>query len=169
MRLRYIVVAGLLGAACASGPPLLLGQPIKKEVAILVHVSGAAAHGDQFGGIGALVDAVSDGLGERGVRSQIYAADDDHPGTPRIEITVQRWGIGDVTARAVTNGIVGVPIGSSGSYDVVVKYYRDGDTRPTCTRDFTGSVGGTNYEASADEGGSVGRHILSQALSKTCG
>jgi hypothetical protein len=60
MRARFVAIA-LLGAACASGPPLLLGQPIKKQVAILVHVSKAAAHGDQFGGIALLSAACATG------------------------------------------------------------------------------------------------------------
>lgn len=172
MRLSSVAIA-LLGAACASGPPLLLGQPIKKEVAILVHVSKAAAHTDELGGTAAMVEALSNGLSERGVRNQVYAADDDHPGTPRIEIMVETFDLGDVEGRRVGGafGVIGTAVAMAeggGGYEVVVKFYRDGDEQPACQRKFTGEISATDMSAAADAGDSVGSSILSQALSAAC-
>jgi hypothetical protein len=168
-----LVQIALVGAACASSPPLLLGQPIKKEVAILVHVSKAVAHTDELGGTAAMVEALSEGLSERGVRNQVYAADDDHPGTPRIEIVVEKFDPGDAESRRVgaAFGVIGsaaAMAGDGSGYDVVVRFYRDGDAQPSCQRRFKGGIGGTDVSASSDAGDSVGSSILSQALSTAC-
>jgi len=51
VRLSAAVLLAL--TACASGPQRLMGQPIKKQVAVLLRVENDAS-GDQFGGIGAI-------------------------------------------------------------------------------------------------------------------
>lgn len=158
--------------ACASGPRLIMGQPIKKEVAVLVRVSKEAVHADKFGGIASIVEVVTEGLTKRGIPNQLYAADDDHPGTPRIEIWVTKWGEGDADLREagqVTGGIVGAMVQSAGAgeFEVVSKIYREGDAEPVCVHKHSGSVDPDDAGATVGVGDSVGSSILSEALRET--
>jgi hypothetical protein len=97
IRLAVVAVAA---SACASGPPKLLGQPIKRPIAVLVRVSDEAAKVDDLGATAALVETLTEGLAERGVKSDVFARDDDNPPTPRIEIWVEKWDPGDEARRA---------------------------------------------------------------------
>jgi hypothetical protein len=158
--------------ACASGPPLLLGQPITKEVSVFVHVSKEAAHTDELGGIAGLVEKVTDGLSQRGVKHQLFAADDEHPHAPMIEIWVLKWDQGDRESRAEAGaafGLIGQGL-TAGGYEVVSRVYRDGDTKPSCEYRYKGSIFGNDEAASSSQGESVGSSILSDALrdSATC-
>jgi hypothetical protein len=159
-------------AGCASGPPLLLGQPIKKEVAVVVHVSAEAAHGDQFGGIGSIVETVTDGLTKRGVANQVYAADDDHPGTPRIEILVTHWSEANADLREAGRAVApltsivgaGLQAASAGKYEVIVNIYREGDVQPTCVMRHSGSVSSDDPDSDASTGEHLGSLILLDSL-----
>jgi hypothetical protein len=157
--------------ACASGPRLLMGQPIKKEVAVLLRVSNDAS-GDQFGGIAAIAETVTDGLSKRGITNQLYAANDDHPGTPRIEILVTKWSGGDASLRDTgrsVGGLVGGAIAAAGQgkYEVTVNIYRDGDAQPICTRKNSGSVDPDDAGFDVSLGESLGSWVLTIALTDT--
>jgi len=151
-----------------------MGQPIKKEVAVLVRVS-KDTDGDRFGGIGAIAETVTDGLTERKIANQLYAADDDHPGTPRIEIWVTHWGAGNANLRAsgrvvgVGAGVLGgvMQLAGRGDYEVIVKIFRDGDSEPVCVRRHFGMVDPDDAGATVSAGERVGSAILSDALRDT--
>jgi len=167
-----LALASAVLTACASAQPLLLGQPIKKEVAVVVHISAEASHGDQFGGIGSMVEVVTDGLTKRGIANQIFAADDDHPGTPRIEILVTHWSEASADLREagrIVGGVVGagLQLSSAGTYEVIVKIYRDGDDQPTCVARHFGSVSSDDPESNASTGEHIGNQILSDSLRAT--
>ncbi|HTQ03457.1 MAG TPA: hypothetical protein VMI54_06355 [Polyangiaceae bacterium] len=159
--------------ACASGPRVIMGQPIKKQVAVLLHVTDGS--GDRFGGIAALADTVTDGLTKRGIDNQLYAADDDHPGTPRIEIWITRWGLGNADLRAAgrglaaASGIVGVVMQSAGAGEIemTVKIFREGDTAPACVRKHTGSADPDDPSSTVSAGEGLGSTVLSDALTET--
>lgn len=131
--------------------------------------------GDQFGGIATMVETVTQGLDDRGIRNQVYAADDDHPGTPRIEILVTKWGEGNAdlreSGRAVgaLGGFVGAALQAAGEgdYEVLVSIYRDGDTTPTCVHKHAGRVNPDDADATARTGSTVGSAILGEALRET--
>lgn len=133
------------------------------------------AGGDQFGGIATMVETVTEGLDERGIHNQVYAADDDHPGTPRIEILVTKWGEGDADlregGRAVGpfSGLVGAALQAAGEgdYEVLVSIYREGDTTPTCVHKHAGRVNPDDADATARAGSTVGSSILREALRET--
>jgi hypothetical protein len=163
--LAALVASAML--ACASGPPRLAGQPIRKPLAVLVRVSADAAKTDELGGTAGIVDAVERGLAERGVRYQLFAADDDRPPAPRIEIWVQKWDAGDRGERlgvGVAFGLVGLL--AAGGYVVVLRVYRDGEAIPAVEETYRGSILGTDEDASISKGESVGEDILDDAFRK---
>ena len=169
-RAAFLLAVLLVG--CASGPPLLMGQPIKKELAVVVRVSKEAVHGDKFGGIAAMADVVTEGLTKRGVANQLYAADDDHPRAPRIEIWVMRWSETNSDlkeAGGIVGGLIGAGLqaGASGEYEVDVKIYREGDAQPACIRKHTGVVDTDDAASDESAGESIGGRILSDALRAT--
>jgi hypothetical protein len=175
-------VLALVALSCASRQaPALVGQPIQKPVAVLVRVSDEVVQTDDFGGTASLVETIERGLAERGVESEIFAADDDNPPAPRIEIWVERWDAGDRgeraamrlgtgTATAVATGIAGGGIvgslATAGGYVVLCRIYREGETQPAYVHRYSGMIVGTEAEASADEGEDVGESIVTDALRK---
>ncbi|HEY6559089.1 MAG TPA: hypothetical protein VI072_17515 [Polyangiaceae bacterium] len=172
----------LAAFSCASRQaPTLVGQPIKKPVAVLVRVSDEVAQTDDFGGTASLVETIERGLAERGVESEIFAADDDNPPAPRIEIWVERWDAGDrgeraamrlgtTTATAVASHIAGggiiATVSTAGAYIVHCRIYREGETQPAYVHRYSGRIVGTEAEASADEGEDVGESIVADAFRK---
>jgi hypothetical protein len=159
-------------AACASGPRLILGQPIKKEVAVLLRVSTTGTAGDQFGGIAAIAETVTEGLKKRGIANQLYSAADDHPGTPRIEIWVTHWSAGNAglsEAGRVVGGLVGAAIqgAGEGTYKVIVKIYREGDAEPVCVREHSGGFNPDDAAEDVSTGEDLGSTILSDSLRET--
>jgi hypothetical protein len=163
---RTLLLFAVSGLACASGPPKLVGQPITKPIAVLVRVSDEAAKTDELGGTAGVVEAVSNGLSERGVPNQIFAADDDNPPAPRIEIWVEKWDAGHRGERAGASFVFGVvgQAATAGGYAVVCRIYRSGETKPAFTRRYSGIILGTSETASADRGESVGEAILRDSL-----
>lgn len=162
---------GIVTAACASGPRLILGQPIRKEVAVVVHAS-KDTDGDRFGGIGTLVETVTEGLTDRGIANQLYTADDDHPAAPRIEIWVSKWTDGNGGLRAAGR-VVGVPAGAVGAamqyagygqYEVTVRIFREGDVQPICARTHAGMVNPADAGDAVSTGEILGKWVLSDAL-----
>lgn len=181
MQLSVTVLIALTAVACASREPVaLVGQPVRKPVAVLVRVSDEAAATDALGGTAALVDAVTQQLAERGVRSEIFAADGDNPPPPRIEIWVERWNDRSAATRAGTLlgtsavavasvaavGFGFVMIAPLGEYSVWSRVFRKGETAPALVRHYSGAMGTTSGDASAREGESVGADIVADALSK---
>jgi hypothetical protein len=147
---------------------------------VLVRVSDAAADSDDFGGTAAIVETITDGLVERGVANEIFAADDDNPPAPRIEVWVEHWDAGNRGKRAVTSlaadtagihalgvaggGLVGA-LAMSGGYLVVSKIYPEGGSQPYVCR-YSGKIMSREAEASTDKGESVGTAILEDAFRK---
>jgi len=171
---RWLAPLAVVVAACASTPPLLLGRPVTKPVAVLLRVSDDAANTDELGGTLGITEAVTGGLTERGVANQLYAADDDHPLTPRIEIWVLRWDPGERGVRAGLGGIsllvtpvaLGTPL-ADGDYTVVCRVYREGEAQPALNRRYSGVIAGTDEDSSNSLGESVGRRILADAFDQT--
>ncbi len=151
-----------------------MGQPIKKEVAVLLRVENDT--GDEFGGIAAIAETITGGLTNRGIPNQLYAANDDHPGTPRIEVWVSKWTAGDYSAETtgrVVGGVVGAAIeeAAAGEYQVVVKIFREGDAYPVCVRKDSGSVDSSDAQGDVSLGETIGKWVLTVALRDTteCG
>ena len=167
--MRFLIVALALWCwACASGPPKLVGRPIRSEVAIFVKVSDEAARSDDMGGIASMVETLSTQLTEAGVRNQVYAAADDDPPAPRIEILVEKWGAPSRDSRGIgyVFGIAG-QLATAGEYFVVCKIYtQDDDRGPALVREYAGLVIGIDEGASASQGESVGSSIRRAALSE---
>ena len=175
-----VVLFGVVTSSCASqSAPKLVGQPIKKEVALLVRVSDAAAETDDLGGTAGLVDGVTESLGELRVENQVFAADDDHPPAPRIELWVERWDAGDRkertgatlategigTAGAVVPGlgVVGA-LFTAGGYSVLCKVYTKDGARPARVHRYSGMLIDSDPEVSARLGERVGRAIVADAF-----
>lgn len=164
-RIVQALMAILGATGCGASSKLLLGEPVRKELAVLVRVSKAASLADNAGGTEAIVDRVTNGLSERGIQNQIYAADDDHPKAPRIEIWVRSWNInggGAVEGATLGLGVAG-QIATAGGYNVVARVYRDGAAKP-CEFEYSGTSFSNSDTASADKGDSVGGSILSDAF-----
>jgi hypothetical protein len=169
-----------LATSCASQPaPRLLGQPVKEEVAVLVRISDAAVETDVSGGTAGLVDGVTRSLDERGVQNRVFAAKDEHPPAPRIELWVEQWNAGDGTDQVVAPvateasgqavaglgglSLVGV-IATAGEYSVVCRVYaKDGDP-PARVRRYTGMAFDRTPEDSPEQGERLGRRIVADAF-----
>ena len=139
---------------------------------MLVRVSKEAVHADKFGGIATIVEVVTEGLTKRGIPNQLYAADDDHPGTPRIEILVTKWGEGDAGLREagqIVGGLVGAGLqgAGEGDYEVIAKIYREGDAEPVCVHEHSGRVDPDDAAATVGVGDRVGSSILNEVLRET--
>ena len=174
------LVVALVTSSCASQPALkLLGQPVKKEVAVLVRPSDAAVESDVSGGMAGLVDGVTGELDERGMQSRVFAAKDEHPPAPRIELWIEQWDADDRTDQAVApvateaagQAVAGVPglglagaLATAGEYSVVCRVYaKDGDP-PVRAHRYTGMAFDTTPEDSPRQGERLGRRIVADAF-----
>ena len=112
-----------------------------------------------------MVETLSSELAERGVQTQVFAADDDRPPAPRIEIWVERWKAMDPDKRGVGYlfGIAG-QLATAGEYSVVCKAFRRGDTAPAWIQRYQGSIIGIDEAASSSQGEAVGSRIGSRVL-----
>jgi hypothetical protein len=165
---RSVMLLALGGLACASGPPKLVGRPIRSEVAIFVKVSDEAARSDDMGAIASMVETLSTQLTEAGVRNQVYAAADDDPPAPRIDILVEKWAAPARDSRGIgyVFGIAG-QLATAGEYSVVCKIYtQDKGQPPALVRRYAGPVIGIDEGASASQGESVGSSIRRAALAE---
>ena len=88
----------------------IMGEPVHRPVAILVHISNEVNAADHAGGVAELVQTLQDGLKDEGIESDIYTADDDHPPPPRIELNVLYWQETNQTSRdlVLVGGLLGV-------------------------------------------------------------
>jgi hypothetical protein len=175
MRARLFAVFGLaLSSACGSSTKLL-GHPIHQPIAIVVRVSDEVANNDDGGAVAAMVDAMVDGLRQRGLDGQVYAAPDEHPPAPRIEVRVgtadpgssERRGAGKLAAvggalgRAPIVGFVGGVLWMSGAGSVQIDcwVYEEGRSRPSFHESYSRTLLGDSKSA-ASAGESLGRAIM---------
>jgi hypothetical protein len=134
-RRSVLAVVALLAVACGSSR-LLLGHPVTAPLSILVRVAPDVANNDDGGGIAAMADAMLEALRQRGIVATIYAAPDEHPPPPRIEVWVSGFDAGSSSARrggqmgAATGAAAGVPaIGLAGA---VVNLAGSGSLKVEC-------------------------------------
>jgi hypothetical protein len=100
----------IFSGGCGAAHQKLVGQPVHQSVAILITTSDQVNAADDGGGVATLAEAVTDGLKENGIESQLYASKDDHPPAPRIELNVLYWhGTGAVSHKLAGAGLV-VPV-----------------------------------------------------------
>jgi hypothetical protein len=179
MRARWVAILGLwLTSACGSSTKLL-GHPVHHPIAIVVRVSDEVANSDDGGAIASMVDAMLEGLRERGLEGQVYAAPDEHPPPPRIDIRVQtadpgsagRRKGGELTTvagalgRAPIVGLAGVAISLSGAGSVKIDcwVYEEGKSRPSFHDSYSRVLLG-DADAAASAGESLGNAIMSSVF-----
>jgi hypothetical protein len=103
---------------------------MRERIHLVVRTSSEVNRTDEAGGVGTLVDTVLAGLREHGIESDIYAAPDEHPHAPRIELRVMYWsqrGALSQDFRAAGMGLAPIPIvggivslGALGSNNAIV-------------------------------------------------
>lgn len=151
---------------------MLLGQPVKRPIAVVVRVSNEAAEMDDGGGTAALVETLTAGLEERGLRAQLFMREDDNPPGPRIEVNIEKWDPGDQKRRSgVAAATVLVPLaafaqlGAQGEYSVLCTIVREGESQPAHQRRHSGLMFGITGSSSTSNGELVPSSILSDAFS----
>ncbi|HEX3851722.1 MAG TPA: hypothetical protein VHW01_12195 [Polyangiaceae bacterium] len=90
MRVALLAVGVCCGCAGITKQSVL-GHPMRQRINLVVRTSTEVNKTDDAGGVGTLVDTVLAGLREHGIESDIYAAPDEHPHAPRIELQVLYW------------------------------------------------------------------------------
>ena len=131
----WLPLAALCVGCSATVSKSILGQPMRERMNILVRTSDEVNKADNAGGVGQLVDTIYAGLRAHGIDSQIYAAPDEHPHAPRLELHVQYWSERSSTSHdlqaagmVVPIAGVGVLFGSSNQIVVVCKVFlKDGE------------------------------------------
>jgi hypothetical protein len=175
MRTVSILVGavGLAAFSCVPRQSKLVGQPVSKPISVFLHVSKDANETDELGGTAALIEAVTQGIEERGFQYRLYTSDDDRPPAPRIEVWVERWDPSNRGARAgaATGGVLLAPavgavllIALSGTIVVASRLFRDGDVEPAAVLGYTGSITSSSEMASVRKGSSVGSAIVDDAF-----
>jgi hypothetical protein len=173
------LMIGWACVACGGANQRLLGQPVPahQTVAVLVRTSPEVNEADTAGGVATLVETVTNGLHEHGIESQIYAANDDNPPPPRIELWVEFWhqrsqasrdtgasaaGVG--AAMPIAGGAVSVvSLAMSGPNKIIVncRVFRGRETASAFEKRFQ-SIGLADDPNGVAE--SVGNSILSAVL-----
>ena len=137
LRVRSWVLLGALCVGCGAGvQKSVLGQPMRERMNILVRTSDEVNKADNAGGVGQLVDTIYAGLRKHGIESQVYAAPDEHPHAPRIELHVKYWSERTSTSHELQAAGMVVPgasvaalFGSNNSIVVVCKVFlKDGES-----------------------------------------
>ena len=176
--MRWAIILSLaLTSACGSSAKLL-GHPVHHPIAIVVRVSDDVANNDDGGAVASMVDAMLDGLRKRGLDGQVYAAPDEHPPAPRIEVRVgtadpgnsarRRAGavtaIGGALARAPVVGVAGAIVSLSGAGSVRIEcwVYEEGKSEPSFHDSYSRVLLGDNEAASAGE--SLGNAIMNSVF-----
>ena len=172
--LRPLLFApGLFLSACLlrDGPPKLLGQEVRKPVALWLLVSSKASEQEDLGGTLALIESITDRLKAKGVESRLFTSESDQPHPPRIEILIEEWEVGDRMARAFAPVFVpftvtesGVDVGAYGNYKLVVEVLREGDWEPAYVRRYEGRIYGSSETTSASLGESIARSVVGEIL-----
>jgi hypothetical protein len=164
--------AALACSGCGASTQRILGQPVRRPVSIVVHISDQVNTSDQAGGVAELVEAIGAGLKEHGMPSQIYTAANEHPSPPRVELDVVYWSERSTTsrqlgaARAVAPGlgIASAMVGPSNRIVVDCAVFLDDGRRAFWRRFDTGPglrMGDPDEAAAGDEAGKL---ILRQLL-----
>lgn len=154
-----------LSAGCAATvDKSILGHPMRERMNILVRTSAEVNQADNAGGVGQLVDTIYAGLREHGIDSQIYAAPDEHPHAPRIELHVEYWSERtsashqfQAAAMAVPAAGVGMLFGGSNKIVVVCNVFLKDDEPVVFTHRYSSSSLGDEPTGVAE---SVGDAIL---------
>lgn len=172
-QLRMGLAASLVFTATAcAGPQKLMGQPLHQRVAIVVRISEEVNQADHAGGVAELVETIQEGLKKQGIDSQVYAAPDEHPPPPRIELNVVYWSERSQESRELSAagavvwplGIAGAAVGPANSMVVDCAVVLDASERRLFWQRFRGGGLGGYDEASA--GGRAGSLILLQILKR---
>lgn len=149
-----------------------MGQPVRRPIAVVVRVSDQAAKTDDMGGTAALVETLTAGLEERGLRTQLFMREDDNPPGPRIEVNIEKWDPGDLQRRtgaalatAVTPFGGFAAIGAAGAYSVLCTIVREGESRPALQRRYSSQMFGVTGSSSTNNGEMVANSILGDAFS----
>src|SRR5262245_64111944 len=123
-----------------------MGMPVGNPNAIHLHVSAEAGETDELGGTAAIIDAVSAGLDERGLRYRLYTSDEDRPHPPLIDIRVERWNPGDRTLHGAAEGAgflspiaqAAMSEASAGGFVVFSRLVQDGEQEPRAIFMYSG-------------------------------
>jgi hypothetical protein len=165
LALFLLLPASGLVVGCAA-QQTILGQPVHRSVAIKLHISDEVNSADHAGGVAELVQAITDGLKDKGMDSDIYTADDDNPPPPRIELNVVYWSETTQLSRGLsaTMGLVGKAIGPNNRMIVDCGVVLDpGERRVFWRRIQAGArLGG----GPAAAGGNAGSQILHYILNR---
>jgi hypothetical protein len=145
-----------------------------QRISLVVRTSSEVNKTDDAGGVGTLVDTVLAGLREHGIDSDIYAAPDEHPHAPRIELHVRYWSQRCSTSqdfRAAGMGLAAVPVvggmvslgalGSNNSIVVVCKVFLADDAPSVFTERFSASSMADDATGVAE---TVGERIVDKVL-----
>lgn len=162
----WVIAAWLVATACGSIQNKLVGQPVKKPVALLVRVSPEAAESDDPGAVASLVETLASGLEERGMQVEVFAADDDSPPAPRIEVYVREVDTGSLAARSAGAMLTSGLVWGLGTGDIVVdcKVFHPGKKKPALEERFKQRIGGVSQSAAGDAGASLGEDILDEVM-----
>ena len=68
--LGLAIVLGCVG--CGAASQKILGQPVHRQVAIMVRISRQVDLADNAGGVAELVEAIEKGLKDEGLNSEVY-------------------------------------------------------------------------------------------------
>ncbi|HEX7450879.1 MAG TPA: hypothetical protein VF294_01260, partial [Polyangiaceae bacterium] len=168
--LAAAVCCGCAGTAKQS----VLGHPMRQRINVVVRTSTEVNKTDDAGGVGTLVDTVLAGLREHEINSDIYAAPDEHPHAPRIELQVLYWsqrsaashdfqaaGVG-LAAVPVVGGIVSLgALGSNNAIVVICRVFLADGAPSVFTERFSASSMSDDATGVAE---TVGEEIVAEVL-----
>ena len=168
LTLVLLVSGCLLGA---GQPPQLLGQVVRKPVALWLRVSSKASEQEDLGGALSLIETLTEELKAKGLESRLFTSEDAPPYPPRIEIYVEEWEVGNRSSRAfapvfvpvevtIDGDRVAVNVGAHGNYKVLVAATREGDWEPAYVRRYEGRISGSSERTSADLGESIASSVV---------
>jgi hypothetical protein len=147
---------------------------MRQRINVVVRTSKEVNQTDDAGGVGTLVDTVLAGLREHGIASDIYAAPDEHPHAPRIELHVLYWSQRSGAShdfQAAGLGLAPVPFvggiislgafGSNNAIVVVCKVYLADHAPSVFTERFSSSSFADDATGVAE---TVGERIVDEVL-----
>ena len=164
----WLALVALCTGCAASVKQSVLGQPMRERMNILVRTSDEVNKTDDAGGVGQLVDTIYAGLREHGIDSQIYAAPDEHPHAPRIELHVQYWSERTAASHKFQAASMAVPIlgagmlfGSNNQIVVLCKVFLKEGEQPAFTHRYSSASFGDQPTGVAE---TVGNSILDDVV-----
>lgn len=117
------------------------GYEPPRRTSLYVVTSDQVNEQDTYGVVLTLVDTIEHDLAERGVETQVVAANGDPPPVPRVELRVTNSDSGDVAARA----IAGMGAGAA-QLSVECRVYPDDSGEPTFVGRVTGIMAGGTFD-----------------------